>query len=109
MAWPTDWAALFGVERPLLLEIGFGYGQFLAHLAKTNPDANVIGIEIAGQCLRAGEGVVERNRLTNARIIQSTAETALYHLFTPESLTQIHINFPDPWFKKRHSHRRLIQ
>lgn len=109
MPWPTDWAALFGAERPLILEIGFGYGQFLLHLAHENPDANVIGIEIAGQCLRSVEGLVERKNVTNIRIIQSTAELALHHLFVPESLSQVHINFPDPWFKNRHSHRRLMQ
>ncbi len=109
MSWPTDWVELFGADRPLILEIGFGYGQFLLHLARQNPDANVIGIEIAGQCLRATEGGVERSGLENVRLIQSTAETALYHLFTPSSITQIHVNFPDPWFKKRHSHRRLMQ
>jgi tRNA (guanine-N7-)-methyltransferase len=109
MQWPTDWTALFGAERPLILEIGFGYGQFLFHLARLNPDANIIGLEIAGQCLRSVEGAIERQRVENIRVIQSTAETALHHLFTPASLTQIHINFPDPWFKKRHSHRRLMQ
>ncbi len=109
LPWPTDWTALFGAERPLILEIGFGYGAFLQHLARTNPDANVIGLEIANQCLAAVERAVERNKLTNVRIIQSMAETALHHLFTPASLTQVHINFPDPWFKTRHSHRRLMQ
>lgn len=109
MPWPTDWAALFGAQRPLILEIGFGYGQFLLHLARENPAANIIGLEIAGQCLRSVEGAVERGNIENVRVIQSTAETALHHLFVPESLAEVHINFPDPWFKKRHSHRRLIQ
>ncbi len=109
MPWPTDWTDLFGAERPLILEIGFGYGQFLLHLAHENPNANVIGIEIAGQCLRSVESLVERKQASNVRIIQSTAELALHHLFVPGSLSQVHINFPDPWFKKRHSHRRLMQ
>lgn len=109
LPWPTDWAALFGAERQLILEIGFGYGAFLLHLGRQNPDANVIGLEIAGECLRAVEKNLERSGLTNVRLIQSTAEMALNHLFTPQSLTQIHINFPDPWFKKRHSRRRLMQ
>ena len=109
LPWPTDWTALFGAERPLILEIGFGYGAFLKHLARTNPGSNVVGIEIASQCLNAVERSVEREKLTNVRIIQSMAETALYHLFTPATLSQVHINFPDPWFKSRHSHRRLMQ
>ncbi len=109
LPWPTNWAELFGSERRLILEIGFGYGAFLLHLARQNPDAHVIGLEIAAECLRAVEKSIPRNRLTNVIPIHSTAETALHHLFTPASVDQIHINFPDPWFKKRHSHRRLMQ
>lgn len=109
MPWPTNWSQLFGRDAPNILEIGFGYGQFLMHLARQNPDSNIIGLEIAGSCLRSVEGAVVRHRLTNVRLIQSKAETALHHLFAPASLAQIHINFPDPWFKKRHSHRRLMQ
>jgi len=109
LPWPTDWRALFGVQRPLILEIGFGYGAFLTHLARHNPDANVIGIEVANKCLTAGEGAVIRQKLTNVRIIHSTAETALHHLFQPAAIRQVHINFPDPWFKKKHGHRRLMQ
>jgi len=109
LPWPTDWTALFGADRPLVLEIGFGYGQFLQHLARTKPDANVIGLEIANQCLDAAERAIDRKHLTNVRVIQSMAETALHHLFIPNSLSEVHINFPDPWFKKRHGHRRLIQ
>ena len=109
MAWPTDWAALFGAERPLILEIGFGYGAYLLHLARTNPDANIVGLEIASQCLFRAESAIDRAGLTNVRPVHSMAETALHHLFTPASLTQIHINFPDPWFKRRHAPRRLMQ
>jgi len=109
LPWPTDWTALFGADRPLVLEIGFGYGQFLQHLATTKPDANIIGLEIANQCLDAAERAINRKHLNNVRVIQSMAETALHHLFVPESLSEVHINFPDPWFKKRHGHRRLMQ
>ncbi len=109
LPWPTDWTALFGADRPLVLEIGFGYGQFLQHLARTRPDANIIGLEIANQCLDSAERAIDRKHLTNVRVIQSMAETALHHLFIPNSLSEVHINFPDPWFKKRHGHRRLIQ
>lgn len=109
LPWPVDWADLFGRDRPLILEIGFGYGAFLLHLARQNPEANIIGVEIAGQCLSHVERAIERHQLTNARVIQSTAETALHYLFTPGSLEEVHVNFPDPWFKKRHSHRRLMQ
>jgi tRNA (guanine-N7-)-methyltransferase len=109
LPWPTDWVALFGAARPLILEIGFGYGAYLLHLARTNADASVIGIEVANRCLTATEKAIERHRIANARVVHSTAETALYHLFEPATVAQVHINFPDPWFKKRHGHRRLMQ
>lgn len=109
LPWPVDWAALFGAARPLILEIGFGHGQYLVHLAQRHPDSNVIGLEVASRCLQAAEGAVERLGLTNVRMIHATAEMALRHLFKPETISQIHINFPDPWFKQKHGHRRLMQ
>lgn len=109
LSWPADWTALFGADRPLIVEIGFGQGTFLLHLARSNPNANVIGFEIANRSLLKTEDRIERSKLTNVRAIHSMAETALYHLFVPASITQIHINFPDPWFKKDHFRRRLMQ
>jgi len=109
LPWPVDWPALFGAARPLIVEIGFGYGTFLLHLARSNPDASVVGVEVANRCLTAAEHAVERQRIANVRVIHSTAETALGHLFQPATIRQVHVNFPDPWFKKRHSHRRLMQ
>jgi tRNA (guanine-N7-)-methyltransferase len=109
LPWPTPWIELFGVDRPLILEIGFGYGAFLLHLARQNPNANIIGIEIANKCLTAVETAIERQKIMNIRVIHSTAETALHHLFQTSTINQVHINFPDPWFKKRHDHRRLMQ
>lgn len=109
LPWPTHWPDVFGVARPLIVEIGFGYGTYLLHLARTNPDANIIGLEVANKCLSAAERAIERFNIPNARVIHSTAETALHHLFESATLSQVHVNFPDPWFKKRHSHRRLMR
>lgn len=115
---PADWSALFGSERgdrdsrdsrPLIVEIGFGQGTFLLHLARCYPDANLIGLEISNRSLIKTEAKIERAGLTNIRLVHSTAETALHHLFVPASIWQLHVNFPDPWFKKDHSHRRLMQ
>jgi tRNA (guanine-N7-)-methyltransferase len=109
LPWPTDWAGLFGASRPLIVEIGFGYGAFLLHLARAHPEASIIGFEIANRCLNHVERQVNRLKLEHVRLIHSTAETALHHLFTPASISALHINFPDPWFKTRHGHRRLMQ
>lgn len=109
LPWPVNWPELFGAERPLIVEIGFGYGQMLLYLAEHNPDASIIGIEIANRCLTHVEERLERRKLANVRVIHSTAETALHHLFETGTISQLHINFPDPWFKKKHGHRRLMQ
>lgn len=109
LPWSTDWAALFGEQRPLILEIGFGRGAFLRHLARRYPDHNIVGLEISNRCMQVGEKLIARERLTHVRVIHSTAEMALHHLFEPATLEQIHINFPDPWFKPGHHHRRLMR
>lgn len=109
LAWPTDWTSVFGADRPLIVEIGFGQGAFLLHLARSFPNANVIGLEMANRSLLHTQAKIERAGLTNTRLIHAMAETALRHLFTPASISQLHVNFPDPWFKNDHRQRRLIQ
>ena len=107
--WPLNFALLFPLAQPLVVEIGFGNGDYLVHLAETRPDCNVIGLEISSQSMDKAELKIETSGLTNVRPIHSTAETALAHLLLSESVHEFHINFPDPWFKKKHSRRRLIQ
>ncbi len=109
LPWPTNWAEIFGTERPLILEIGFGTGAFSRHLAHLHPEANVIGLEISNQCLLKAERMIARERVENLRVAHSRAETALNHLFEPSTLSGVVINFPDPWFKRDHGHRRLMQ
>lgn len=111
LPWPTDWNAVFGSQpaAPLIIEIGFGRGTFLWHLAEQHPEARIVGLEISNRCLLAAEHGIERRQLANVRVVHARAETALRHLITPASVTAFHINFPDPWFKRGHSHRRLMQ
>ncbi|MCB9461797.1 MAG: tRNA (guanosine(46)-N7)-methyltransferase TrmB [Anaerolineaceae bacterium] len=109
MLWPTDWAELFGRDQPLILEIGFGNGDYLMHLGRTHPDHNVIGIEIANKSMEKAERKMASRGLQNVRAIHGRGETVLHHLFEPASIEQIHVNYPDPWFKSRHAGRRLIQ
>lgn len=110
--WPLDWTTLFpnhAQESPRILEIGFGYGQFLRWLSQSQPDARIIGIEIDSLSLQKAEGACDRGLLPNVRVMFARAETALAHVFEPETLDEIHVNFPDPWFKAGHAQRRLIQ
>jgi tRNA (guanine-N7-)-methyltransferase len=109
LPWPTPWATLFGCVRPLILEIGFGTGTFLEFLGQHHPDHNVVGLEVSNQCLMKGERLIAQRVWDHVRVVHSRAETALAHLFEPESLSAVYINYPDPWFKNDHRHRRLMQ
>lgn len=106
---PPDFDGLFGRRAPRLLEIGFGMGDSTATLAASQPDRDFIGVEVhtpgVGALLkRIGEG-----GLNNIRIIQHDAVEVLDHMIADATLAGIHIFFPDPWPKKRHHKRRLIQ
>lgn len=109
MAWTTNWTELFGVERPLIVEIGFGNADYLIALAQANPDCNVIGFELSTQSIYKAERKIRKNKLNNALAVYSRGETAINHLFELQSIREIHINYPDPWFKKRHAGRRIMQ
>jgi tRNA (guanine-N7-)-methyltransferase len=104
-----DLDALFGRRAPRVVEIGFGNGENLAALAAAHPERDHIGIEVH----RAGVGrlmlAAEEARLTNLRIVCHDAVEVLEHQLTPASLAEVLILFPDPWHKKRHHKRRLIQ
>jgi tRNA (guanine-N7-)-methyltransferase len=106
---PLNLDAVFSRSAPHVLEIGFGNGENLAALAQTNPERNYLGIEVhrpgVGRLLLAAANA----RLTNLRIICHDAVEVLKHQLAPDSLDEILILFPDPWPKKRHHKRRLIQ
>jgi tRNA (guanine-N7-)-methyltransferase len=105
-----DLNTLFGrVESPKILEIGFGMGDSTAEIAAANPDKDYLAIEVhspgVGNLLR----LIEVLDLTNLRLIQHDAVEVLNHMIGDASLDGVHIFFPDPWHKKRHHKRRLIQ
>lgn len=108
LPWPTEWPALFGRPAPLRVEIGFGNGLFLIRLAQTHPADNVLGIEISLPALRHAVRKVERAGLDNVRLLQGDAAAALHALCRPGYVAAVTINFPDPWPKKDHLGRRLI-
>ena len=106
---PPHWAAIFGRSAPLLLEIGFGMGDATAAVAQALPGHDLIGVEVH----EAGVGALLRQigerSLANVRIVRHDAVEVLRTMVAPASLAGIHIWFPDPWPKKRHHKRRLIQ
>jgi len=104
-----DFAAEFGREAPRILEIGFGDGQLLADRAARSPECDFIGIEVhepgVGHCLLA----VRHARLANVRIIRHDAIEVLQHQVPDGALAEVDLFFPDPWPKKRHHKRRIVQ
>ena len=106
---PLDLAAVFGREAPVVLEIGFGNGETLVEQAATSPDKNFIGIEVHEAGVGALLKLIGEQHLANVRIVQHDAVDVLEHMIAPDSLAGVHIFFPDPWPKKRHHKRRLIQ
>jgi tRNA (guanine-N7-)-methyltransferase len=108
MDWPTDWTAVFNRKAPLLIEIGFGGGDFLVDLVRKRPKANVIGVELSLPSLKKAEKKLTMAGLENVRILAGDAEQVLWTLCQSESLDEVYINFPDPWPKERHHYRRLI-
>ena len=105
---PVD-SEVFGREAPLGLEIGFGMGHALLAWAQQAPDWNLVGIEVYQPGIGALLLGVERLELQNVRVIEASAEPALESLFSPDSLDEVRVFFPDPWPKKRHHKRRLVQ
>jgi tRNA (guanine-N7-)-methyltransferase len=93
----------------VILEIGFGMGEATAHIAKLMPDALYLACEVHPPGVGALLKRIGEEGIGNIRIIQHDAVQVLNHMIAPNSLDGVHIFFPDPWHKKRHNKRRLIQ
>jgi tRNA (guanine-N7-)-methyltransferase len=105
----VDLDAVYGRRAPRVLEIGFGMGEALAEFARAHPECDFLGIEVhtpgVGNLLK----LVDASGLTNVRVISHDAVEVLTHMIAPDSFDGVHVFFPDPWPKKRHHKRRLIQ
>ncbi|OIP14855.1 MAG: tRNA (guanosine(46)-N7)-methyltransferase TrmB [Betaproteobacteria bacterium CG2_30_59_46] len=104
-----DLNTIFGRAAPKILEIGFGMGDSTAAIAAAHPQNDYLGIEVHGPGVGSLLNQIEALGLTNLRVIQHDAVEVLKHMVAPASLDGVHIFFPDPWHKKKHHKRRLIQ
>ncbi len=104
-----NYAQLFGRDAPTIVEIGFGMGESTAAIAALRPENNFIGIEVHTPGVGALLKLIGERDLANLRIIQHDAVEVLKHMIPDQSLAGLHIFFPDPWPKKRHHKRRLVQ
>ena len=107
--WPVDWNACFGRAAPLHVELGFGDGEYLEQRARAAPSENWVGVEVSWFSMRRMLRRLERRRLANVRLAQGDAAFALRMLFPDASLREVVVNHSDPWPKKRHHERRLIE
>lgn len=106
---PPEWRSIFQNDHPIKLEIGFGNGNFLLEMAIREPDSNFVGLDFYHKGIRKIITRVDKLQLKNIRIAYGDAREKLPYLFKNEELSEIFINFPDPWPKKRHIKRRLIK
>ncbi len=100
---------IFGRNAPLIVEIGFGMGEATAAIAQSLSDKNFIGIEVHTPGVGALLKLIGENNIGNLRIVQHDAVEVLKNMIPDDALAGFHIFFPDPWPKKRHHKRRLIQ
>jgi tRNA (guanine-N7-)-methyltransferase len=105
----VDLDAVFGRAAPHVLEIGFGMGEGLAETAAAHADTDFLGVEVHTPGVGALLKQIGERELANVRVIQHDAVEVLERMIAPGSLAGVRVFFPDPWHKKRHHKRRLIQ
>jgi len=106
---PIDPQAVFGRAAPLVLEIGSGMGETTAAIAQSHPETDFIAVEVHGPGVGSLLKKIEELDLKNLRIIRHDAVEVLETMIPEGALAGIHLFFPDPWPKKRHHKRRLVQ
>ena len=101
-------AEIFPTSEKIILEIGFGMGEATAIIAKNHPNNAYIAVDVHPPGIGKLLGRIVENGLTNLRVIEDDVHIVLPHMFEDESLDAIHLYFPDPWPKKKHNKRRIV-
>ena len=101
-------SAIFANGHPVELELGFGKGRFLLDAARRRPEHNFIGVETAGKYLRLAHDRARKRGLANIRFIHGDAREFVEFFVSAAAVHALHIYFPDPWPKKKHHKRRLL-
>lgn len=108
---PDEWNILDLFEdkqRPTEFEVGSGKGLFMQTAAADHPDRNFVGIEIAGKYARYAAAKLARRGLSNGKMLHGDANRLITNHIATDSLSAVHVYFPDPWWKKRHFKRRIM-
>lgn len=104
----VDWAAYFGNDQPVDLEIGCGRTHFFFDRALNYPDRNIVGVEWKYEFMEQAQRRIMRDGLKNAAAFHGNAWLLAPLLFGPKSIDQVFVNFPDPWWKARHKKRLVL-
>lgn len=105
----VEWSELFGNRHPVEIEIGSGKGAFLLAYARQHPELNLLAIENQPRWARWIGDRLSRTPLSNVRVLSADASAVLALFVRDESVRAYHLYFPDPWWKRRHHKRRLVQ
>lgn len=105
---PPDWSAVFGGPGPLELEIGSGAGAFALGYAARHPSRRYVAIEWRKKYARELEHRARARGVSNLRVVEADARAVIPRLFAPGSLAGIHLQFPDPWWKRAHRKRAIL-
>lgn len=105
---PLSLSQVFGNRAEAALEIGFGDGDFLIETAGRKADWNFVGIEIKGKRFRKAVSRAEKKKIKNIKFLVMDARIAIEEVFSPNTFSEVYINFPDPWPKERHKKHRII-
>ena len=106
---PIEHSEYFGNANPVAMEVGFGMGDSLAQMAENHPDYNFIGVEVHPPGVGRLLALIEKKGLRNLRLVNADVVEVLQRGYQDPRLQRINIYFPDPWHKKKHHKRRLIQ
>jgi tRNA (guanine-N7-)-methyltransferase len=106
---PLDWKAIFGNDHPVEIDLGAGDGGFVANRAKTHPETNFLAVErLLGRARKIVKKAFRQN-LPNLRVVRLESSYLMHYMIPVASVSIVHLMFPDPWPKRRHHERRVIQ
>lgn len=103
-----DWHVLFGSDAPVEIEVGSGTGLFLVTAGAERPETNFLGIEVSRKYANLSAGRVAKRGIDNVRVLVADARDVFSHQVPTCSVQAVHVYFPDPWWKRRHKKRRVL-
>jgi len=105
---PLDWSEIFGNQKPIHVEIGFGNGEFASYYCNKNPQINYVGLELSITSMIKAQKKLKSKNIKNAKLILVDGKFGLREFFDNETIEKVIMNFPIPWYKNSHANRRIV-